>query len=128
MRLEHVALWTADLERLRGFYEGHLGATAGPLYRSTNQVGFCSYFLTFPGGGARVELMTRPELQGPAGAPHAGYAHLALSVGSREAVDALTARLQAAGVPIASPPRQTGDGYYESVILDPDGNRVELTA
>jgi catechol-2,3-dioxygenase len=57
----------------------------------------------------------------------AGYAHLAVSVGSPAAVDALTARLRADGYPVLSGPRTTGDGYYESVVADPDGNRVEIT-
>jgi lactoylglutathione lyase len=29
---------------------------------------------------------------------------------------------------VVSPPRVTGDGYFESVLLDPEGNRIELTA
>jgi lactoylglutathione lyase len=49
-------------------------------------------------------------------------AHLAFSLGSREAVRALAAELGA-----VDGPRTTGDGYYEAVVLDPDGNRVELT-
>jgi lactoylglutathione lyase len=60
--------------------------------------------------------------------PRSGYAHLALSLGSMAAVDALTARLEADGGRILAPPRRTGDGYYESVVADPDGNVVELTA
>jgi len=69
-----------------------------------------------------------PTLSDAAPAPAAGYAHLALSLGSERAVDALTARLRDAGVPVVSAPRRTGDGYYESVVADPDGNLVELTA
>ena len=57
----------------------------------------------------------------------AGYAHIAFSVGNQQAVDDLTARIRKDGYQIASEPRVTGDGYYESCILDPDGNRVEIT-
>ena len=128
MRLEHAALWTRDLERLRAFYERHFGARAGPRYASATNPGFVSYFLTFPSGGARLELMTRPALDAAAGAPTSGYAHLALSVGSRDAVDALVARLRDAGVCVRSGPRETGDGYYEAVVEDPDGNALEITA
>jgi lactoylglutathione lyase len=127
MRLEHVAVWTHDLERLRAFYARWFGARAGSLYRSATRPGFASYFLTFPDGGGRLELMSVPELDRPAVAPAVGYAHLAMSVGSREAVDALAARMRADGVPLLSPPRQTGDGYYEAVVADPDGNMVEIT-
>ena len=127
MRIEHAALWTRDLERLRAFYERHFDARAGARYASATRSGFVSYFLSFPSGGARIELMALPELQDASAAPAVGYAHLALSVGSREAVDALAARLREAGVRISSGPRETGDGYYEAVIEDPDGNSVEIT-
>jgi lactoylglutathione lyase len=108
--VSHVALWTSDLERSRAFYERYFGARAG-----------ASYFLQFP-SGCRVELMQAPE------EPVRGWAHLALSLGSRQQVDDLTERLAADGVPVRSGPRQTGDGYYESVVEDPDGNELEVTA
>ena len=128
MRIEHAALWTRDLERLRAFYERHFDARAGARYASATRSGFVSCFLSFPSGGARLELMALPELQDAPAAPTVGYAHLALSVGSREAVDALAARLREAGVRISSGPRVTGDGYYEAVVEDPDGNALEITA
>jgi lactoylglutathione lyase len=122
------------LEQLRTFYERHFGARAGAPYHSTRQPGFVSYFLDLA-GGAQLELMTLPTdarvadaEPSDAGAPRPGYAHIALSLGSAAAVDALTARLAAAGVPVRAAPRWTGDGYYESVVADPDGNLVELTA
>ncbi len=128
MRLEHIAIWTRDLERSRAFYEKYFGAQVGALYRSRTRAGFNSYFLTFPGAGGRLELMSMPGLASAPGGLTAGYAHLALAVGSRAAVDALAQRLQADGVRVVGLPRQTGDGYYEAVIEDPDGNTVEITA
>jgi lactoylglutathione lyase len=126
IRIEHVALWTSDLEQLREFYVRWFGASANDGYENPGKQ-FRSYFLRF-GSGARIEVMHAHAL-GEAGAqPALGYAHLALSLGSDAAVDALTARLREAGVPVLDGPRRTGDGYYESVILDPDGNRIELTA
>ena len=118
VRIEHVALWSADIERLRAFYEQHLGARAGKRYENAGK-GFASYFLEFE-GGARLELMQMPGAAG-------SFAHLALSLGGEAEVDAATERLRAAGVPVVGEPRRTGDGYYESVVLDPDGNRIELT-
>lgn len=126
--LEHVALWTRDLERLRLFYERWFEARAGTRYASVNRRGFVSYFLTFPTGGARLELMALPELHNRPAPPAVGYAHLAVALGSREAVDALVERMRTAGVPVRSGPRTTGDGYYEAVVEDPDGNEVEITA
>lgn len=130
MQLSHLALWTPRLETLRDFYVRHLGCTTGPLYVSQSHP-FRSYFLSFPDGGARIEIMERPHLdKAPAGAApdRTGLAHFALALGSEDSVREMTERLRAAGVRVVSEPRRTGDGYYESVVLDPDGNRIELTA
>lgn len=123
-----MALWTHDLERLRAFYERYFAAQVGPLYKSATRPGFTSYFLTFPGGSGRVELMSGPEVGAESRAPVLGYAHVAMGVGSRPAMDALVDRLRADGVRLLSGPRVTGDGYYEAVIEDPDGNVLEITA
>jgi lactoylglutathione lyase len=128
MRLDHVALWTTDPERLRAFYEQYFGARAGAQYRSTTRPGFTSYFLAFPDSESRLELMCAPGLAAGSSSGAVGYAHIALSVGSRADVEALTQRMRDDGVRILSSPRQTGDGYFESVVEDPDGNAVEITA
>ncbi|NIV34411.1 MAG: hypothetical protein GWN58_34615 [Anaerolineae bacterium] len=128
MRIEHVAIWTKELEQLRAFYEACFGAKANNKYVNP-QTGFESYFLSFS-SGARLEIMHSPEVADVPDTPGiepVGYSHLAFSVGSKERVDGLTAELRAAGYTVASGPRTTGDGYYESVVLDPDGNRVEIT-
>jgi len=127
MRIEHVALWTPDIERLRAFYERAFGATANARYASRTTPGFVSYFLTFPGGGTRLEIMQLPAVAPLAPAPALGYAHMAISVGSRAKVDALVARLRDDGVRIRAEARLTGDGYYEARIDDPDGNPIEVT-
>ena len=109
-------------------YCTYFSARAGPKYTNP-KTQFESYFLSFT-EGARLELMQAPNVEArqPNEARPAGYAHLAFSVGSQAGVDELTARLEADGYPIPGRPRWTGDGYYESVVLDPDGNRVEITA
>ncbi len=127
-RIEHIAVWTKDIERLRAFYATYFGAQAGDKYVNPAKH-FESYFLTFA-SGARLELMRMPTVPRTANDPDAqftGYIHLALSVGSREEVDALTGQLRRDGYRVLDGPRTTGDGYYESVVLDPDGNRIEIT-
>jgi lactoylglutathione lyase len=125
-KIEHVALWTPDLERARAFYERYFDVSAGEKYVNPEK-DFSSYFLEFA-SGARLELMHTSNLD-PASEepPAAGYAHIAISVGSEHAVDTLTERLRDDGYAIHGEPRWTGDGYYESVVLDPDGNRIEIT-
>ncbi|QXT62871.1 VOC family protein [Tessaracoccus palaemonis] len=124
--IEHIALYVDDLERARGFYETYFGGVAGTGYHNPSS-GLRTYFLSF-NRGARLELMTRPVLDDAGGRLAQGFNHVAFSVGSAADVDALTARLGRDGYPALSGPRTTGDGYYESVVPDPDGNLVEITA
>ena len=129
MRIEHVAMWTTDLGRCKHFYTAYFGATASPNYLNPAK-GFESCFLTFD-GGARLEVMTTTSLslaELAPGAQRLGLAHMAISVGSDAAVDELTKRLRSDGIAVVDGPRRTGDGYYESVIIDPDGNRIEICA
>lgn len=126
MKIEHVALYVKDLEGARNFFEKYFNAKSGELYHNKTSE-FKSYFLTFD-GGARLEIMTRPEIQNAEKNPLcAGYAHVAFSMGSKTAVDALTEKLKADGYKVASGPRTTGDGYYESCIVGIEGNVVEIT-
>lgn len=126
MRIEHLALWTRDIERLRAFYEAYFQASASPRYVNERKQ-FTSYFLSFA-SGARLEIMSRPQvLPLSDDALPRGYAHLAISVGSQEAVDAMARRFRDDQVPVLDGPRRTGDGYYECVVLDPEGNRIEVT-
>jgi lactoylglutathione lyase len=127
-RIEHVALWVVDIDAMCAFYASAFSAQVSGPYQNPAK-GFASRFLTFE-GGARLELMTttafEPQRSG-AGAQRMGLTHLAISLGSEALVDEVTSRLKASGVPVLDGPRRTGDGYYESVVLDPEGNRLELT-
>jgi lactoylglutathione lyase len=125
VRVEHIGVWVADIDRVAVFYAKYFGAQIGDLYRNPRK-GFESRFLSF-GGGARLELMTRQDVTQGAPTEQLGLAHVAVSIGDEAAVDALAERLRTDGIQPDSGPRRTGDGYYECVVRDPEGNRVEIT-
>lgn len=126
MRIEHIALYVQNLEAAKDFFTEYFGGHANDGYHNT-KTDFRSYFIRF-NDGARLELMTKPNLTDSEKHPECtGYAHLAFSAGSRENVDALTKRLHAAGYPVLSGPRTTGDGYYESCVQGIEGNLIEIT-
>lgn len=117
-RIHHMAAWVSDLQRARIFYERWFLARCGPLYSSASRK-FESYFMAFS-QGAGLELMASPN-------EAARPAHVALSVGSIEAVDDLFESMRLEGVPTVGRPRRTGDGCYEAVVMDSEGNLVEIT-
>jgi len=125
MRIEHIALWVNDIEKMKNFYCVYFQGEASEKYYNPFKQ-FSSYFISFK-NGARLEIMNKPGLETSLQPMTAGWAHIAFSSGSIEAVDELTERLRSDGYTIAGEPRTTGDGYYESVILDPEGNQIEIT-
>jgi lactoylglutathione lyase len=129
MKLEHVAIWTDNLEQLKDFYTKYFDGFPSTKYTNeTNQ--FCSYFLTFK-SGARLEIMTMPGIPDNANntitAQHKGLIHLAFGIESKAEVDEMAGKLAIDGYKILDGPHKTGDGYYEFTTLDPDNNRVEVT-
>ena len=130
MTLEHVAIWTNQLEKLKDYYLIYFAGRSNDLY-TNSKTGFQSYFLSFA-SGARLELMSMPAI--PANQndtiakQHLGIIHLAFGVETIQEVEEKAEQLKAAGFPILSGPRKTGDGYYEFETLDPDNNRIEVTA
>ena len=125
-RIEHVALWVRDLDAVAAFYARWFGARAGERYENPRR-GFASRFLEFS-GGARLEVMTRTDVVTRGAGEQLGLAHIAVVVGNEAAVDSLAARFEAEGIAVLDGPRRTGDGYYECVVRDPEGNRVEIAA
>ena len=184
MKIEHVAIWVKDIDKVCEFYHKYFGGVVHPLYHNPTKQ-FTSRFITFD-DGARLEVMHRPDIDvkrnvgtvtslqsnthrsanekmraffrfltsavfhmkpyeaseaepnisgsisepikvGHEVSQHLGFTHLSFSVGSKEEVDRLTQQMSADEVPVVGQPRTTGDGYYESVVLDPEGNRIEIT-
>ena len=126
MRIEHIAMYVNDLEKAKDFFVKYFGAVPNEGYHNKN-TDFRSYFLSFD-DGARLEIMTRPEMEDMEKTPdRTGLIHIAFSVGSKERVDELTAELKAEGYEVLSGPRTTGDGYYESCVVGIEGNQIEIT-
>ena len=125
-QIAHVALWCRDLEAVAGFWQTLFGAQVGPRYESRRHAGFVSRFVKLDNGPA-LELMSLPALSAAmaGAAERPGWTHVAIALGSREQVDRLAQRARECGA-LLSPPRMTGDGYYEAVISDPEGNSVEI--
>ncbi|WP_435357187.1 VOC family protein [Emticicia sp. SJ17W-69] len=128
MKIEHIAIWVRDLEKMRIFYEKYFDGKSNEKYRNEKK-SFESYFISFD-SGARLELMQMPNIPDSKNNIYEqfiGLIHFAISVGNTQTVDSLTEKLNNDGYEIVGQPRWTGDGYYESVILDPEKNRIEIT-
>ncbi len=127
MKIEHIAIWTMDLEKMKNFYQKFFNLKSNEKYFNPNKK-FSSYFLAFE-NGARLELMHKPDISEfiEKSDSKLGLTHFAISVGTKEKVDSLTKKIRENGYEIIGEPRTTGDGYYESVISDPEGNLIEIT-
>ncbi|MBK2024979.1 VOC family protein [Francisella philomiragia] len=127
MRIEHIAIWVKDIELMKDFYCKYFNAKPDDKYINPIK-GFSSYFLSFK-SGARLEIMHSKNMNNLNldNTERFGLIHLAISVGSKEKVDQLTEQLKNDGFKITGEPRTTGDGYYESCVLDPEQNLIEIT-
>ena len=126
MKIEHIAMYVNELELARDFFVKYLGGHSNDGYHNMS-TDFRSFFISFD-DGARLELMNKPKLSDePKHLNRTGYIHIAFSVGDKEKVDALTARMKADGYEAVSGPRTTGDGYYESCVVAIEGNQIEIT-
>lgn len=128
MRIEHIAIWVKDLELMKDFYVKYFNCVSNDKYINTKK-NFQSYFIQFD-SGCRLELMTRPDIPDNMNnilAEYIGIIHFAISTGSKDEVDRLTELLRDEAYNVLGEPRTTGDGYYESVVLDPEANRIEIT-
>ena len=130
MKIVHIALWVDNLEQMKDFYLTYFNVTCNDKYTNPTK-NFTSYFISFKEGGCSIELMNKGfeviEANNGSRGNRKGWAHLAISVGSKEKVDEMTERFRQDGFRIEGEPRITGDGFYESIILDPEGNFIEIT-
>ena len=128
MKIDHIAIWAHDLERLKDFYVKYFEMTCGEKYVNQNKH-YSSYFLSFEGAETRIEIMQRPDIAERTEKQSAtmGITHFSIALDSKDEVDSLTERLRSDGFIIVGEPRTTGDGYYESVVEDCEGNWVEIT-
>lgn len=129
VKIEHVAIWTSQLEVLKDFYCTYFEGQSNEKYINHAKQ-YESYFISFD-NGARLELMKRPDIPENKNdrviSQHKGLIHLAFEVASMEEVDEKAQELRNVGFKILNGPRRTGDGYYEFETLDPDNNRLEVT-
>ena len=128
MRIAHIAIWVKDLEVMRSFYMHYFGARSNELYHN-QQKQFRSYFLSFD-DGCSLEIMHRSDIleaEKDYNKQQTGLVHFAISVGSKSRVDEMAETFMADGFQVVGQPRLTGDGYYEAVVLDPEGNIVVVT-
>ncbi|HFZ1086214.1 TPA: VOC family protein [Klebsiella oxytoca] len=127
MKIAHIALWTRQLEQQARFWVAFFDGEINEKYCSQTNPGFESFFVRI-GDDIAIELMTKPRLTAlTADNNHTGWVHLAITVGGTENVDRLAKRAAEQDI-LVSAPRTTGDGYYEAVIKDPDGNLIEIVA
>ena len=125
MNIAHIAIWTKDLEAMKNFYTKYFNGESNEKYTNPTK-GFESYFIRFE-SGAHLELMRKQLVDKPLETEdRLGITHIAFKLGSKDAVLSLTETLRSDGFCIVGEPRTTGDGYFESVILDVEGNRIEL--
>ncbi len=127
MKIDHIAIWVEDLEKMKDFYTKYFGMTANDKYVNPTK-GFSSYFLTCGSGDTRIELMNRKDITDNLEHRNVllGLTHFAFGLATREAVFSLTEHFRNEGITILGEPRITGDGYLESIIEDPEGNVIEL--
>ena len=127
MKIDHVAMYVNDLEAEKDFFVKYFDAKAGSKYTNFRS-DFSNYFLRFE-DGSRLEIMTRnSSTDAKKERYRTGFHHIAISVGDRKDVDDMMKKFDADGVIVVSGARTTGDGYYAAVVVDPEGNEIEIIA
>ena len=130
MTIDHVAIWTSQLERLKDYYVKYFNGRSNEKYLNKERH-FESYFISFE-SGSRLELMQMPgipqNLNDTVEKQYQGIIHLSFGVENMNMVNDKLTELSKDGFKIIRGPRKTGDGYWEFETLDPDNNRIEVSA
>ena len=130
-RWTHVALRVRDIEASIAWYTEF--TTLEVLARNQDDLGF-GVWLAHPDQSENPFVLVLAQFL-PATDPFAGhpqevlapFAHLGIELPSREALDEMAARGEAAGC-LAMPPQQMPPPVgYVCMLEDPDGNRVEYS-
>lgn len=125
MGIAHTAIYVNDLEAQKDFFVRYFDGQTDEKYVNTRR-GTAAYMIRFP-DGSRLELIRKAGIAEICPQRYLGFVHIAFRVGDEQKVMELTWRLQDDGFDIASEPRVTEGGYFESSILDKEGNLIELT-
>jgi lactoylglutathione lyase len=130
MTVDHIAIWTNQLEKMKDYYVRYFSGRANRKYQN-NENQYESYFVSFD-SGSRIELMQKPgipeNLNDTVEKQYLGLIHLAFGVENMDLVNQKLKELAGDGYKILKGPRKTGDGYWEFETLDPDNNRIEVSA
>jgi lactoylglutathione lyase len=130
MNIDHVAIWTSQLEKLKDYYIKYFNGKSNRKYTNKERH-FESYFISFD-SGSRLELMQMPGIQqnlnDTVEKQYLGIIHLSFGMGNMDLVNEKCTELKSDRFKILKGPRKTGDGYWEFETLDPDNNRIEVSA
>lgn len=122
MKMHHIAFWTKNVELLVEFYKTHFDGEVLFCHESGD---FRCVFIKIC-SSITIEIMTRSSLQGSMKEERIGYSHFSIEVDSKDEVNRLTDYFIENKLPMAKVKEQYDDGFYESAVLDPDGNIIEI--
>lgn len=127
MKLDHIALWTKQIEVMVDFYEKYFDGKADEMYVDEEENISCCYIIFTE--GSKLELIQGPDIyerEHKITDRVLGYTHLAFDVGSKEKVDEITEKIEKDGYQVEKRPAFIVEWFYESAIIDPEGNIIEI--
>ncbi len=116
-RIEHFAIFAADLHRLKDFYEKAFGLR---VVLDNSKAPIPGFFLADDAGVA-IEIIGRPESVPPAETRY--VCHIAFHVDN---IDATRTALEAAGITFETDSAVSNDAMTTYFFNDPEGNRLQI--